>query len=106
MSKQASYGTRRVFKGSPCKKQAPVVRKGYSVPETPSYGTRRIFGVRILFSTIHSPLQIEWVLLRFIKLLGRTYIYHPESFRGHNSADNLASRGIKIKIDDGKALGP
>ena len=67
---------------------------------------RRIFGVRILFSTIHSPLQIEWVLLRFIKLLGRTYIYHSESFRGHNSADNLASRGIKIKIDDGKALGP
>ena len=82
------------------------VRKGYSVPETPSYGTRRIFGVRILFSTIHSPLQIERVLLRFIKLLGRTYIYHPESFRGHNSADNFASRGIKIKIDDGKALGP
>ena len=38
--KKASYGTRRVFRGPPCSKQASGVRKEYSVPETPSYGTR------------------------------------------------------------------
>ena len=41
--KKASCGTRRVFGSIRCKKQASTVRKGYSVPETPSYGTRRIF---------------------------------------------------------------
>ncbi len=35
----ASCGTRRIFRSIRCKKQASVVRKGYSVPETPSYGT-------------------------------------------------------------------
>ena len=40
--KKASYGTRRIFKGTRCKKQASGVRKEYSVPETPSYGTRRV----------------------------------------------------------------
>ena len=38
--KKASYGTRRVFRGPPCSKQASGVQKRYSVPETPSYGTR------------------------------------------------------------------
>ena len=37
--KKASWGTRRIFRGIRCKKQASVVRKEYSVPETPSYGT-------------------------------------------------------------------
>ena len=37
--KKASYGTRRVFRSPPCSKQASVVQKGYSVPETPFYGT-------------------------------------------------------------------
>ena len=37
--KKASYGTRRVFRSSPCSKQASGVQKGYSVPETPFSGT-------------------------------------------------------------------
>ena len=41
--KKASYGTRRVFRGTRCAEQASVVQKGYSVPETPSYGTGCIF---------------------------------------------------------------
>ena len=39
--KKASYGTRRVFRSSPCSKQASGVQKGYSVPETPFYGTEQ-----------------------------------------------------------------
>ena len=38
--KKASYGTRRIFRSPPCSKQASGVRKGNSVPETPSSGTR------------------------------------------------------------------
>ena len=34
---------RCVFGSAPYQKQASTVRKGYSVPETPSYGTLRIF---------------------------------------------------------------
>ena len=41
--KKAFWGTRRIFRGTRCAKQASTVRKGYSVPETPSYGTRCIF---------------------------------------------------------------
>ena len=41
--KKASSGTRRIFRDIRCKKQAPTVRKEYSVPETPSYGTGRVF---------------------------------------------------------------
>ena len=37
--KKASWGTRRVFRGIRCAKQAFLVQKGNSVPETPSYGT-------------------------------------------------------------------
>ena len=39
--KKASYGTRRVFRSSPCSKQASGVQKGYSVPETPFSGTEQ-----------------------------------------------------------------
>ena len=39
--KKASCGTRRIFGSPPCSKQASTVRKGYSVPETPFYGTRQ-----------------------------------------------------------------
>ena len=39
--KKASYGTRRVFRSPPCSKQASGVQKGYSVPETPFYGTEQ-----------------------------------------------------------------
>ena len=39
--KKASSGTRRIFGSPPCSKQASGVRKEYSVPETPSYGTRQ-----------------------------------------------------------------
>ena len=41
--KKASWGTRRIFRGTRCAKQASTVRKRYSVPETPSYGTGCIF---------------------------------------------------------------
>ena len=41
--KKASWGTRRIIGSIRCKKQASTVRKRYSVPETPSYGTRCIF---------------------------------------------------------------
>ena len=41
--KKASWGTRRIFRSIRCKKQALLVRKGYSVPETAFSGTLRIF---------------------------------------------------------------
>ncbi|MDY5891151.1 MAG: hypothetical protein SPJ43_03895, partial [Candidatus Cryptobacteroides sp.] len=37
--KKASCGTRRIFRGIRCKKQASTVQKGYSVPETHFSGT-------------------------------------------------------------------
>ena len=43
VQKTGFCGTRRVFRGIRCKKQASTVRKRYSVPETPSYGTGYIF---------------------------------------------------------------
>ena len=44
---KASYGTRRVFRRPPCSKQASVVQKGYSVPETPFSGTEQaMYGER------------------------------------------------------------
>ena len=46
--KKASCGTRRIFRSIRCKKQASVVRKGYSVPETPSYGTEPCVGNSLL----------------------------------------------------------
>ena len=59
--KKASWGTRRIFRGIRCKKQASTVRKGHSVHENPLflhgrrfqrnsvlktgfYGTEEIFG--------------------------------------------------------------
>ena len=44
--KKASWCTRRVFRSSPCSKQASGVQKGYSVPETPFYGTELTLGVK------------------------------------------------------------
>ena len=41
--KTASYGTRRIFRSTRCKKQASTVREGYSVPETAFWCTERIF---------------------------------------------------------------
>ena len=41
--KKASWCTRRVFRSPPCSKQASGVQKGYSVSETPFYGTGRGF---------------------------------------------------------------
>ena len=41
--KKASWGTRRIFRGVRCKKQASTVRKGYSVPESAFLCTERIF---------------------------------------------------------------
>ena len=41
--KKASCGTRRIFRGTRCSKQASTVRKRYSVPKTGFSGTRRIF---------------------------------------------------------------
>ena len=43
VQKTGFCGTRRIFRNTRCKKQAFPVRKGYSVPETPSYGTGCIF---------------------------------------------------------------
>ena len=44
--KKASWGTRRIFRGIRCKKQAFPVRKRYSVRRTASCGTRRIRDIR------------------------------------------------------------
>ena len=44
--KKASWGTRCVFGGTLCKKQASLVRQGNSVQETPSYGTELALGVK------------------------------------------------------------
>ena len=41
--KKASWGTRRIFRGIRCKKQAFPVRKGYSVRKTGFCGTRCVF---------------------------------------------------------------
>ena len=41
--KKASWGTRRIFRGIRCKKQASTVRKMYSVSKIAFSGTRRIF---------------------------------------------------------------
>ena len=37
--KKASSGTRRIFRGTRCAKQAPVVPNAFSVTETPFSGT-------------------------------------------------------------------
>ena len=39
--KKASWGTRRVFGGTRCKKQASGVQRRHSVPETPFSGTEQ-----------------------------------------------------------------
>ena len=44
--KTGSWGTRRIFRGIRCKKQAFPVQKGYSVRRTASCGTRRIMDIR------------------------------------------------------------
>ena len=44
--KTGSWGTRRIFRGIRCKKQAFPVQKGYSVRRTASRGTRRIMDIR------------------------------------------------------------
>ena len=44
--KIGSWGTRRIFRGIRCKKQAFPVQKGYSVRRTASCGTRRIMDIR------------------------------------------------------------
>ena len=46
--KKASCGTRRIFRSIRCKKQSSVVRKEYSVPETPFYGTELCVGNSLL----------------------------------------------------------
>ena len=43
MPKTGFSGTRRIFRGTRCSKQASTVRKRYSVPKTAFSGTRRIF---------------------------------------------------------------
>lgn len=98
MLKQASYGTRRVFKGTLCKKQAPVVRKGYSVPETPSYGTRRIFGARILFSTIHNTMDLVTnICSGATTLVNYSYLWNGVKICAlRESGDGLVYRGEYI----------
>ena len=46
VQKTGSWGTRRIFRGIRCKKQAFPVQKGYSVRRTASRGTRRIMDIR------------------------------------------------------------
>ena len=59
--KKASWGTRRIFRGIRCKKQAFPVQKGYSVRRTASRGTRRIMDIRcsppLWYGTDHSVLK-------------------------------------------------
>ena len=59
VQKTGFCGTRRIFRGIRCAEQASVVRKGYSVPETPSYGTGYIFIRRHSVPETHSS-YIEW----------------------------------------------
>ena len=63
--KKASWGTRRIFRGIRCKKQAFPVRKGYSVRRTASCGTRRIriFGISPLSGTEQDSLNRKRVSL-------------------------------------------
>ena len=42
VQKTGSWGTRRIFRGIRCKKQASTVQKRYSVPETPFSGTGHV----------------------------------------------------------------
>ena len=59
--KTGSWGTRRIFRGIRCKKQAFPVRKEYSVLRTVSCGTRRIMDIRysppLWYGTDHSVLK-------------------------------------------------
>ncbi len=59
--KTGSWGTRRIFRGIRCKKQAFPVQKGYSVRRTASRGTRRIMDIRysppLWYGTDHSMLK-------------------------------------------------
>ena len=59
-SKRLLGGTRRIFGGTRCAKQPSTVRKGYSVPETPSYGTEGTLGARN---------RLLWYAMRFQKHL-------------------------------------
>ena len=45
-TKTPFWGTRRIFRSSPCSKQASTVRERYSVPKTPSYGTEGTLGAQ------------------------------------------------------------
>ena len=59
--KTGSWGTRRIFRGIRCKKQAFPVRKEYSVLRTAFCGTRRIMDIRysppLWYGTDHSMLK-------------------------------------------------
>ena len=74
VQKTGFCGTRRIFRGTRCAEQASVVRKGYSVPETPSYGTGCIFRALHrkgplpfwrLLSSVQAMLSFFWQFKKF-----------------------------------------
>ena len=59
-------GTRCVFGGTLCKKQAYLVRQGNSVPETPSYGTELALGAQnslLRYGMKRPDAAIAWIAL-------------------------------------------
>ena len=66
VQKTGSCGTRRIFRGTRCAKQASTVRKRYSVPKTAFSGTRRIFK-GALNSRLHRLWTASWGTRRIFR---------------------------------------
>ena len=85
-----------------------MVRKGYSVPETPSYGTRRIFGARILFSTIHNTMGlVTKICSGATTLVNYSYLWNGVKICAlRESGDGLVYRGpfVYRKSSDGNVI--
>ena len=78
--KKASWGTRRIFRGPPCSKQASGVQKGYSVPETAFSGTRRIFSARNGLREEASKHKKRVLIKVYQDFLEYTLLFEPQNY--------------------------
>ena len=76
--KTSFCGTRRIFRGIRCAEQASVVRKRYSVPETPSYGTGCIFIRR------HSVPERAFSGTEYARGAKNRLLWYAAHFQGHS----------------------
>ena len=98
--KKASWGTQCVFGGTLCKKQASLVRKGYSVQETPSYGTELALGVKKGLLRYATHFQRHSVLKNRLLRYGRDIRYRKPPSTVRNEATGcghcVASSDLRI----------